>query len=174
MNIEVNFIVILLASVVSMALGYFWYSQTLLGKPWMRLMGYTKEDLTEAKRGMAKLYGVSFILTLVSAYVLFHVMTLAKSFYGYSSTATGLTSGFWMWLGFIAPVQTADTLFSNQNTRQLAAGMNGSQKNSPQDTPSAKLTSSSFGSKNWQLLAINTGYQLISLLLMGLTIGLLS
>lgn len=141
MNIEVNLFAVLLASVVAMAVGFFWYSPALLGKPWMRLMGYTKEDLDKAKKGMAKLYGVSFVLTLVMAYVLFHVMTLSKSFYGYSSTTTGLTSGFWMWLGFIMPVQATDTLF---------------------------------GTKNWQLLGINTGYQLVSLLLMGLTIGLLS
>lgn len=141
MNIEVNIIAVTLASVVAMAVGFFWYSPTAFGKPWMRLMGYTKEDLDQAKKGMAKLYGVSFVLTLVSAYVLFHVMTLSKSFYGYSSTTTGLTSGFWMWLGFIMPVQATDTLF---------------------------------GTKNWQLLGINTGYQLVSLLAMGLTIGLLS
>lgn len=141
MNIEVNYLAVVLSSVVAMAVGYFWYSPFVLGKPWMKLMGYTQESLTEAKKEMGKLYGLSFVLTLVMAYVLFHIMTLSKSFFGYSSTTTGLTSGFWVWLGFVLPVQASDALF---------------------------------GSKNWSLLGINTGYQLVSLLLMGFTIGLMS
>ncbi|OGE20015.1 hypothetical protein A3A14_00190 [Candidatus Daviesbacteria bacterium RIFCSPLOWO2_01_FULL_43_38] len=45
---------------------------------------------------------------------------------------------------FLLPIFLASILlFLNQNTQQLAAGMNGSQKNFPQDTPSALLRSSS-------------------------------
>lgn len=60
------------------------------------------------------------------------------------------------YLGFLAPVPflllgAFVSLFSNQNTQQLAVGMNGSQKNSPQDTPSVLLRSSSFKNK-WQII----------------------
>ncbi len=141
MNVDVNYLAVVVASVVAMAAGFLWYSPAVLGKPWMKLMGYSSESLQEAKKQMGKLYATSFVLTVVMAYMLFHVMTLSKSFYGYPSTSTGLTSGFSMWLGFVLPVQASDTLF---------------------------------GSKNWKLLGINSGYQLVSLLLMGLTIGLMS
>lgn len=89
---------------------------------------------------MGKLYGVSFVVALITGYVLAHVMALSLNFYGYPAVQTGLTTAFLVWLGFVMPVQATATIF---------------------------------GSKNWQLLAIDTGYQLVSLLAMGVVIGLL-
>lgn len=140
MNIEVNYLALLIAGIVSMTVGFAWYSPAVLGKPWMKLMGYTSESLKQAQKEMGKLYALSFVITLVSAYVLSHVMNLSESFYGYGRLNTGVTTAFWMWLGFVAPVQLTDIIF---------------------------------GSKKWKLFAINTGYQLTSLLGMGVVIGLL-
>lgn len=140
MNIEVNYAGVLLAGVASMVLGFFWYSPTLFGKPWMKLMGYTKESLKESQKEMGKLYSLSFLASLITAYVLTHIMALSQHFYGYNPLQVGLSTAFWVWLGFVGPVQMTDVIF---------------------------------GSKKWKLFAINTGYQLVSLLVMGLVIGLL-
>ncbi|OGE31658.1 hypothetical protein A2631_00735 [Candidatus Daviesbacteria bacterium RIFCSPHIGHO2_01_FULL_44_29] len=137
---NINYIAVLAAAVVSMGVGFLWYSPTLFGKAWMKLMGYTQEDLAKAKKEMGKLYALSFVATLVMAYVLTHVMILSKNFYGYSPVTTGLTTAFWSWLGFVAPVQLADELF---------------------------------GGKRWKLFCLNTGYQLASLLAMGVVIGMI-
>lgn len=140
MNIEVNYIGILVAGIASMAIGFLWYGPYVLGKPWMKERGLTTESLKKAQKEMGKLYGLSFVASLVTAYVLNHVMVLAENFFHYSTVSTGLTSAFWMWLGFIMPVQ---------------------------------LTATIFGNKNWKLLGIDTGYQLVSILAMGLAIALL-
>ena len=50
-------------------------------------------------------------------------------------------SAFYMWLGFVLPIQATDQIF---------------------------------GKKNFKLLAINSGYQLLALLAMGLVIGFLN
>ena len=104
MNIQVNYLAIIIACVVSMAAGFLWYSP-------------------------------------ITAYVLSHVMTLSENFFHYSKPSTGLTTAFWMWLGFMMPVQLTNTIF---------------------------------GDKKWKLFAINTGYQLVSLLLMGAIFGFIS
>lgn len=140
MNIEVNYLAVVLAGVVSMVIGFLWYSKALFGKPWMKLMGYSAESLKKAQKEMGKLYALSFVASLVTAYVLFHIMTLSQHFYGYNPLQSGLSTGFWMWLGFVAPVQMTDVIF---------------------------------GSKKWNLFFINTGYQLATLLAMGLVIGVL-
>lgn len=114
MNVEVNFVAVLVAGVVAMAVGFLWYGPMLFGKQWMKLMGYTKESMESAKKDMGKTYSVSFVLTLVIAYVLAHVMGLSQSYYGYDAVMTGLTSGFWMWLGFVMPVQATDVLFGGK------------------------------------------------------------
>lgn len=140
MNVEVNYLAVLIAGVASMAVGFLWYGPMLLGKPWMKLMGYTKESMEKTKKGMGKTYAMSTVFTLISAYVLWHVMTFSKSFYGYSPMMTGLSSAFWMWFGFMMPVQATEVLF---------------------------------GGKKWKLFGINTGYQLVSLLVMGVVMGMM-
>jgi hypothetical protein len=141
MTIEVNYVTVLLAGVVSMAVGFLWYSPLVLGKPWMKERGYTAAALKKAQAGMGKMYAVSFVLSLITAYVLAHVMTLSEHFFQYPIVQTGLTSGVWMWLGFVMPVQA---------------------------------TAAIFGDKNWKLFGIDTGYQLVSLLVMGLVLGWLA
>lgn len=141
MNIEVNYLAVLLAGVASMAAGFLWYSPLLLGKPWMKERGFTEATLKKAQADMGKLYGVSFVVSLVSAYVLTHVMVMSENFFHYPMVSTGLISAFWMWLGFVMPTQVTATIFGN---------------------------------KNWKLLKIDTGYQLVSLLAMGLVIGMMA
>lgn len=114
MNIEVNFLAVLLSGICSMAIGFLWYSPLLFGKPWMKLMGISSENLKKAQKEMGKLYGVSFVLTLVSAYVLSHVITLSENFFEYPRLSTGMISAFWMWLGFVMPVQATDVIFGNK------------------------------------------------------------
>jgi hypothetical protein len=141
MDIEVNVLAVLLAAVASMVLGFLWYSKMLFGAKWASLKGYTDESLKAAQAGMGKLYGVSFVVAIITAYVLAHVMGLAEAFYNYPMVQTGFTSTLWMWLGFVMPVQ---------------------------------LTGQIFGEKKWKLLAIDTGYQLASLVVMGIVIGLMN
>lgn len=140
MEITVNYVAILAAAIASMILGFLWYSPFVLGKPWMKLKGYSESVLKAEQKKMGPYYGLSFIVALITAYVLSHIMALSMNFYHYAPMMTGLTSAFWAWLGFIMPVQVTSTIF---------------------------------GEKKWKLLAIESGYQLASLLLMGVLIGYL-
>jgi hypothetical protein len=115
MNVEINYLAVLVAGVVSMALGFLWYSPVLLGKQWMKEKGLTSDKLKKAQKEMGKLYGLSFVVSLITACILFHVMTFSENFYHYPSVQTGLTSGFWMWLGFMMPVQITATIFGDRN-----------------------------------------------------------
>jgi hypothetical protein len=141
MNINVDYMAVIVAAVVSMVIGFLWYGQLLFGKPWMKLMGYTPESLKTEQQKMGMYYGLSFVLSLVTAYILFHVMTMSQDFYGLGKLQTALTSAFWMWLGFILPVQATGTIFSKD--------------------------------KSFKLLGINAGYQLASILGMGVVIGVI-
>lgn len=81
---------------------------------------------------MGPLYGLSFVGSLLTAYVL----ALAVNFTGAADFAAGAGTGFWVWLGFVFPVQLTGEIF---NPRPFSP----------------------------KLLAINTGYQLTCLLIMG-------
>ncbi len=139
MNIEVNYLAVFLACLAGTAVGFVWYSPLLFAKPWVKLMGHTMESMKANQKAMGKTYLVSIIVSLLTAYVLAHVMTLSENFFHYDRLTTGLMSAFWMWLGFVAPVQLTDVLF---------------------------------GGKKVQLFLINTGYQLVALLAMGVVLAL--
>jgi hypothetical protein len=140
MNVEVNLLAVFLAGIVSMVIGFVWYSYAMFAKPWMKLMGYTKESMKVEQKKMGPMYALSFVLSLLTAYVLAHVMGLSQNFYQQNDILAGVGSAFWMWLGFVMPVQATDVIF---------------------------------GGKKWTLFAINTGYQLASLLAMGIVLGFL-
>src|SRR5688572_5643575 len=100
-----------------MVVGFIWYHPAVLGKPWMALTGRTKESMEKEKSQLPKIYGASFALALVTAYVLSHVMAMSLNFFNYAPLMTGLTSAFWMWLGFMLPVQATDVLFGSKNVK---------------------------------------------------------
>jgi hypothetical protein len=140
MEISVNYLTVLLAAASAMVVGFLWYAPFLFGRRWAVLKGYTPEALKAEQQKMGKSYALGFLVTLIMAYVLAHVSGLSQAFYHYGEVQSGITSGFWMWLGFVMPVQ---------------------------------VTAQIFGEKKWQLFAIDTGYQLVSLLAMGTVIGLM-
>ena len=111
MDIPLNYLAILASAVAAMAIGAFWYSPFGFGKPWIRLMGLSGMTMTpEAKRKMQVSYALMFVGLLVTAYVLAHfvyitvVITLSEAF----------ILGFWVWLGFIAPVMLGMVLWENR------------------------------------------------------------
>jgi hypothetical protein len=115
MNVDVNYFAVFLAGVASMGLGFLWYSPMVVGKQWMKEKGYSATDMKKEQKSMGKLYGLSFVLSLVTAYVLSHVMALSENFFHYPMLQTGLTTAFWMWLGFVMPVQATATIFGGKN-----------------------------------------------------------
>jgi hypothetical protein len=85
----------------------------------MREKGFTAQKLKRSQEGMGVFYGVSLVLALISAYVLAHVMGLSENFFGYPILQTGLISAFWIWLGFVMPVQATATIFSEKKNWKL-------------------------------------------------------
>lgn len=107
----INYIPVLFASIASMIIGFAWYSPSLFGKRWMKLMGYTPKSLEKDKQGMGKVFLLSFLSTIVMALVLANIIR----YIGFVRWQAGAYVGFWMWLGFIAPVQMTQVLFGKQS-----------------------------------------------------------
>ncbi|HUQ85287.1 MAG TPA: DUF1761 domain-containing protein [Candidatus Limnocylindrales bacterium] len=116
--IEVNYLVVLVAAIVSMAVGFVWY-MFLFGKPWSKLMGKTRESMEKEKANIGKSYSISFMLSLVAAYILYHVMVMSEAYFGNPMVMTGLMTAFWSWLGFIMPTQATDVLFGGKKSWKL-------------------------------------------------------
>lgn len=138
MNVEVNFMTVLLAAVASMVVGFIYYSPMLFGNKWMKLSGINPNK--SQMKSMGKYYAFSFVLALITAYVLYHFIFLAETFFGMDPLMTAIITSVWAWIGFAMPVQATGEIF---------------------------------GHKKWGLFGLNTGYQLVSILAMGIVIALL-
>ena len=133
-----HLLTVLAAAVASMLLGFLWYSPLLFARPWMLLMGYNPDDkakTAEMQKGAGKLYGISFVASLVSAFV----MAAGVVHLHLTSWSDGAHLGLAVWFGFVATVQLTGTLFSKQPVK---------------------------------LFLINTGYQLVCYLAMGVILVL--
>jgi len=104
---------VLAAAVATMVLGFLWYSPLLFARPWMVLMGYDPDDkakLAEMQKGAGKMYGLSFLASLVSAAVLAKIVAITTV----TSPLYGMKVGFAVWVGFVTTVQLTNVLFAKQ------------------------------------------------------------
>ena len=109
----VNLWSVLAAAVSSMILGFLWYSPSLFAKPWTLAMGYDPNDIAkmeEMRKGAGKLYGITFITSLLSAFVLAKIIDVTTV----TSALYGMKIGFAVWLGFVTTVQLTSTLFKKR------------------------------------------------------------
>lgn len=65
---ELNFPILLLAAVIPMFTGFVWYHPKVFGNAWMHSAGLTEEQLKGAN--MLKIFGLTFILSLLFAFIL--------------------------------------------------------------------------------------------------------
>jgi Protein of unknown function (DUF1761) len=104
---------VLIAAASTMIVGFLWYSPLLFAKPWTILMGYDPSDrakMDEMRKGAGKLYGMAFLASLVSAFVLAKIIAVTTV----NSALYGMKIGFAVWLGFVTTVQLTDMLFGRR------------------------------------------------------------
>lgn len=136
---------VVVAAVVSFAIGGVWYSPAAFFRPWARITGITPESqLKKGRLARYVNYGLIFIALLAIA--------LAMSFFQDNlfvpSINQALVVGFWLWFIGVGIVTMVTTI-----------------------TQSAVDTRTG---DSWKLFAINTGYWLIVFLITALIIFAMS
>ena len=101
MDVEVNYLAVFLAAASSMVVGSIWYAPSVFGNTWMKLAKVDPKKQSSPK-AMTILMGGTFLVSLVTAYVLAHVIFLADQFFINSFLNDALNTAFWVWLGFVA------------------------------------------------------------------------
>lgn len=109
-GISINIIAIIIAAVANMVIGFGWYSTSVFGKPWMKMLGMTKDDLEKAKKEMGPKYGIMVIASLVMACILAGIVLLAGS----NTLIGGAKVGFAVWLGFVATIGLNSYIFESK------------------------------------------------------------
>lgn len=116
MEVTVNYWAILLAGVSSMVVGSIWYAKGVFGNTWAKLAKVNMDKKVSGSQ-LAVLMGLTFVASLVTAYILAHVTYLSNNFFGNSFLQDALTTGFWLWLGFTAARILTHDLFEGRPTK---------------------------------------------------------
>lgn len=107
--VEINYVAVLVAALVFMAVGFVWYSLAVFGKIWMREVGLTTNDVKKGPAGPG--YAVATVAALVQAYVLAHFIDYTNA----STWVDGLTTGLWIGVGFVAMAIAANYVFARRS-----------------------------------------------------------
>lgn len=101
MDVDVNYLAVLLAALSTIVVGGIWYSQSVFGTAWAKL---AKVDMKRKPKQseMVWLMSSTFVASLVTAYILAYVAFLSNQFFFNSFLQDTLATAFWLWLGFTA------------------------------------------------------------------------
>jgi surface polysaccharide O-acyltransferase-like enzyme len=126
----VNYVAVLVAAILNMAIGALWYSPSVFGRGWMALTGLAPEDVQKRMAAARRAYSLTFVASFVMAYALARILWYARV----ETPGGGVAIGLLAWLGFVATTHATNYLFEGRPFR---------------------------------LYSINTGYHLVSLVIMG-------
>jgi len=110
MDIVINYLAVLVAAVLNMVVGFFWYGP-VFGKMWKDLMGFTDQSMQNMKLTATQAMIGGFITSLIMAYVLAHFVVI----YGAVGIAGAFELAFWIWLGFMATVCLGSFLWEGKS-----------------------------------------------------------
>ena len=106
-SFDVNWLTILACGVMSMIIGFLWYSPFLFGKAWLAGLGKQPGDCKQTNKQMGITYGLTFASTILQAFILAQFV----EFVGAISVLEGLMLGLMVWAGFILTVMGSGALF---------------------------------------------------------------
>ncbi len=119
MDVQINWLAVVLATFSSMIVGSLWYMPALFGKAWMKYTG-VKMDRKMSANQSVMIYGGTLVASFLTAFVLAHMTFLANHFYlaqDYSWLMSAFTTGFWLWLGFTAARFLVHDLFEGRRKK---------------------------------------------------------
>lgn len=114
MDIGINYLAVVVAAVLSYAIGAIWYSPIGFYKPWIKMMHTFRGEQTKnmaLTMQQAMIFG--FIFTLLISYVFAHFVVIA----GVADLPGALTLGFWLWLGFAVTTLANGWLYEGKSLK---------------------------------------------------------
>ncbi len=112
--VPVNYLPIVVSTVIAFIIGWLWYSPLFFGNMWMKLAKISPKG--DKPKGMAKVILINLVSTFVLFYVLAHVVIYANA----SKLFDGMFIGFMCWLGFIATTSLGMVLWEGKSWKLYA------------------------------------------------------
>lgn len=155
-----NFLILALAALMPLVMGFIWYGPLLFQKAWMKQMGFTEESMKGANMGLIFLlcYIFSFMLAFFVQFIVIHQTGAFSSML--ESGATELTgTSLTDFEAFMAKYGNNYRTFKHGVLHGVIAGV-------AMILP-VLATQAMFERKSAKYVAINAGYWIVTIALMG-------
>lgn len=107
---DINYLGVVLAALLFMAVGFVWYSLNVFGRDWMKAVGLKEKDI---KNAPGTGYVVAMVASLLQAFVIAHLVDYAQA-----DTATeGLVLGLWIGIGLVAAALATNYSFAQRSQK---------------------------------------------------------
>jgi len=110
---SINWLAVLACVVAAMVIGSFWYNPKTFFPTWWKAIG--KSGDPSMTGGGAMTWGLTILAALVQAiFMSLFVTAMGSMNAGGVTLVSGMTAGFLLWLGFVAPSSLTNKLFAGQ------------------------------------------------------------
>lgn len=154
---EFNFLAILVAALSSFVVGFIWYNPKVFGTIWMKEAGLTQEECE--KGNMLKIFGLTFVYSLMLAFIMpalaVHQMGALGMIGGPDFIETAKPS----YLAFMADYGDAFRTFAHGALHGFMSGIFLA-------LPIIAINGL-FEQKSWKYMAIQAGYWIVIMTIMG-------
>jgi hypothetical protein len=114
--LPINWLAVLVAAIIRMAVGFAWYSPPLFLKPWQAVTGVTPESM---RAGLGKAMVVDVVASLIMSFALANIIVGANI----TDWLNGALAGFWVWLGFMATLLVSLWGYENRSLKLIAINL---------------------------------------------------
>ena len=123
---SINYLAVLVGTIAHYMLGALWYSPVLFSRAWIGAVGWSDEEVKDIKEngGQGKGLALQFLGTLVLVFVTAHMVDFIKVVYpDLGALQVGMTSAFWLWLGYIATFGLTSVVFEQHSWKLYSINM---------------------------------------------------
>ena len=110
---NIDYFVVLIASLVNIGIGVLWYSPYLFGKQWARLLGIDLDDnvqMEKIRKDAKYAYSIVFINTFIMGITLASIF----NFLGIETAGKAIWWAFVLWVGFIVTTSLTNNMFTER------------------------------------------------------------
>ncbi|MBW1656923.1 DUF1761 domain-containing protein [Flavobacterium quisquiliarum] len=154
---KINFFALLISAIVTLVVGFIWYSPKVFGTIWMKENNLTQEELR--KGSMFKIFGLTYIFSLMITMTLMSLTIHQSGAIGMVGGPPLMDSAKPSFAAFMADYGMAYRTFKHGALHGFMSGLFFA-------FPLIGINGL-FERKSWKYIFIHTGYWLITLTLMG-------
>jgi hypothetical protein len=108
-DVQIDWLVVFLAAILNLVIGFFWYSKWLFGPYFFKLSKLTEKEMKGGLRQMVFAFLASFVIAFFLAFFEAHLEV--------TSVSDGMFVGFLVWFGFIASTQISSVIWLKHSFR---------------------------------------------------------